>query len=564
MLSLKPTSSEISPYGMIGTMQLTYLLGVSLLVVALCLSNFSGNRGSPFTWIQFIILLAYLWYLPVLIYPVLPFPASNHDFVFFPAWYSVIANGHLDFSTYGVFFQPYPASYLLMATLLVVLHLDNYVSVFQLTPFLLNLLSSLFLYAFFKSAFGDNHSKFVFPALALFQLLNFSGILAVYTFFSIGYLYYYIVLGLLSVTGFFAGKISSIGRRAWLLLMPVVISLELTHPEIPIAVMAMMMVVGLGSRVRKTPIANYQLRLAYLSGVIFLAWAIFAAYILNASIIPVFFQSLTQGILVFFRSAIPGQVSVTSSHILTDYVKIFTVFGVGILAIPALVKIISNRHMLWIFFSMLGLALEALTVGNIQGYSFVIRILAYTLPFLVFLDIYSIILLVGKSSAPTNPVKVKRTGYLVVALLIILAPVFYVNNYSNLQSDLIPSAVISASAYFTSHVPPLDSPFAGFVYSFQPINDFGSNLHALSPYYSSGISGAFGNYGLQNSTSLFSLRELSKSEYFVIGENTLQQADFYGGTQLRALVISATSRANSVYPLVYSDNEVTIYYPGNG
>ncbi len=535
-------------FGMISTLPVSYLIGIGILAIALVTQNYMKIDSNLFRWIQVILLELYLWYFPSLMYPVLPFPGSNHDFLFYPNWLEIAANGHLQF---GLFFgQGFPGPYVLMASFTTVLNITNYNTVFQITPLLLNLIVSLFLYVFFRSILGPVRVGIAFICIAIFECLNFTGVLSVYTFFSMGYVYFYFALAMFSLFGFFGSASRRLSRSGLVIMLTLFGALSITHPEIPLVLLGMFFIIDFGLSAYTKTLESFRnsIYLVVSLGIIVLSWIFTGGFVLLAS----YGSGLREALFSPFASFIFQGVNLplsngSQAHILTSYIKVAVVIATTLLAVPSLLFNVVKRDNVHIriFLGCLGIGLSALLLGNIQGFAYLPRVFAYLLPFFA-------LLIVGTLS------RNKKIFFpTVLILLLVISPMFFVTNYSDISGDVIPPNVMAAANYFSHNAPPLQNPGALEIYEFQIIGYYGSNPNTMSPYYNVVFPE---NQPYQfNASNLFSPASLGSSSYFVLGSNTAQQVAFYYGNSSRAYEVEKLALADSSYAEIYTNPSVMLF-----
>ncbi|MDG6905009.1 MAG: hypothetical protein JRN20_04395 [Nitrososphaerota archaeon] len=551
IIKTQPGNDVNSNYGMIASLPVTLLVGLAALVAAIVVQS-SVRHGTPFALVQFLILLGYLWLAPAFLYPALPFPASNHDLVFYTQWFPIIKSGHLDASVYTN--QYYPISNLIAAESLQVFGVDNYEAFFLYVPFLLNVGASIFLGLFFKNLFSASQRKYVFVCLSAFQLLNFTGVLCVYTFFSVGYIFFYFGLSVLASIGFFRIGNYRIILPALPLMIVIFIALALSHPEIPLVYLGLIAVVILGNAIinRKWDDLIGSLKIVFLFSCIILAWMAFGAFPLLQSFGPSFLKSLTSNLLSFlYQGSVLPISSATQAKVLLDYTKIALFSFVSCLALISLVPALIHKHSVSriLFLSFLSIGFVSLFVGNIQGYGYIPRIFAYSLPFLLVLDLWTF-------------QKPKRlTSFGIILFLIIASTAFFATNYSDLPVDRVPATDFSASSFFDHYAPALSIIGERNIYEFQQIGFFGSNLQSLNPYYNWVWPFSRVRAYTFNDSELYSSSSLSTMSFFVLGSTAAAQAEFDGGNKASAVIAEATIDAisNPEYGVIYSSNYVVIF-----
>ena len=540
--------ASISNLGMIASTSPLYFVGIAILILAIVLGLCNNHVSPSLSIIQVLLLEGFLWYVPAQIFPSLPFPGSNHDFYFYSNWFGLLKAGHLQPQVLS--YQAYPGAYLLISEIITIVGFSNAVTLFQLTPFILNVAVTLFLLVGFRAIIGKDQSRVVILAILIFQLFNFTGVLAVYTFFSVGYVFFYLGLSLAAAFGVFSSRARRLGNKELLLLFLLFAAVSITHPEIPLVLLGVL-IFPLTFKAILTKNTNevlQVLRMGIVLASVIIGWVFIGGY--------AFLHGFGPGIVTAFLNPLgtflgAGTVQLLNSaaggHLITNYLKIATTLLVAFVALPMVIEGIMKRSVpvMSLVLGLLGIAFTAVLVGNIQGFGYVPRVFSYSLPILA--------VFAGVTLSRAR----RLTTIIILVFLTISVPIFFATNYSDLAVDNIPPSVIDASVYFAGHAPLASQTNHANIYELQIIGFYGYNLNTIYPYYS--IIFPNNNPQLNSPSNLFSAKSLQGISYFVLGSNTAQQVGFFYGNSSRIREATVLSTSNSSYNLVYSGNTTLLF-----
>ncbi len=527
----------------IANFPVSYLLGLVVGSGAVAISSFKNSR-TRIGWLALILLEACLWLVPLRLMPILPFAGSNHDFTLFPDLLGLTLTGHLNPN--ALIYQSLPGFYILGSAFLTLSGMQNYLQIFEFTPFCLNLVASVFLYIFFRALLKPSHTNLALVAVALFELLNFAGVTTEFAFFSLAYLYFYFGLAVFAGLGFFERQLRKIGGGGYLTLFLLFGAMSITHPEVALALLSVLFLVTTGRSIasKKWSLIRSYLTLDILMTSILFSWTLYGATSFISAFQSTFRLALEFSPLSFLWGGTVTTISTASQgHAASDLVKTGVVASVCILSLPALARMRRGGVVSIMSYALIGIVIEAVLVGNFQGVSFVPRFFGYALPFILILNVLSL-----RHS--------KHVFVLTAVFLVASSPAFVATSYANVEVDLLPSSVIQAATYFGNMLPSLTEYGQYSVYEFQVLGTYGPNPSNMIPYID--ILSPTSQL-IPSAADFFSTSALATASFIVTGTNTQQFISFYGGSVNAASEVTNHLAENSSYDVVYSSSSVILF-----
>lgn len=529
--------ARIGIYGLISGLNWSYLLGFVLTLLALGIESTTRNPRKSLLWLLIILSELYLWVLPELTASGLIMPAANHDVLFFPDTSSIVAYGHI--TPQQLVYQSWPSAYIFAAMLKLVLPSISYVQLFNLVPILENIIVSLLLYCFLIRYLDQSYSSLAFIGVALFELFNFTESLTSISPFSLPYLLFYVC----SLIFLILVKEKSLSSRS---LFPIIVlffvSLSIMHPEIALVAVFCVTAVFIPDVIRHRISVQRVVSLFLIGLVLISGWALYAGtfYLENrglANILNLLFNVFSS----LGQTATSGLVGTSGEHLLLDIVRYVILLPMAAIGVLALTKGLLKRDINYfrILCYICGIAIAAIIAGDVQTRDYPVRVFAYLLPILVFLDL-SIVSMSGK----------KFLSYFIILLLAISAPISIIAVYGNAASESVPSSSLQASTFYDTYGTILHSNAPNTILEGQYVGSYGNKLGLLNPSSSAEILFGFG----------VSLPSQFTTDYVVLGQFTA--AYYYFVTGNASAVNSAASNLDSSnsYNLVYSSNSMDVYF----
>jgi hypothetical protein len=524
---------NFNEYGLLGGLNWMYYVGLGFALVALGVESMSKKPRKSIMWLTVLLSQIYIWVLPELTFSGLVMPAANHDLVFYPDTFSIVMHSHI--TAEQQLYQSWPGPYILGAILKLIFQSSSYIQLFDLMPIIDNMAVSILLYCFLSNYLGAGYSILAFIGISVFGVFNFTETLTTLTPFSSSYVLFYACTLILLILILRNG---SSNKKTILIILIFFTSLSISHPEVGLAAVLAVTASFIPDALKRKAMMKLPFLLLFLGLALISLWASIAAIsYLRGYTLGIFLNHLFN---VFGSvSEITTAVASTSKlHELLNNLRLWVVIFMVGGALPALFKgnVRKDVNYQRIFCYAMGIGIAATIAGNIQTIGYPVRVFAYLLPVIIFLDLVSLSFLSRKT--------------LIVVLVLVLAalsPISVALVYGNMPSEAVPDSSIQASIYYDTYAAIQSSNGWNTILEGQYVGFYGQNLNILYPY---------------SQRVYFGVRFPSQpsDNFIVLGRVTQVEQQFLTGNGIMIDAASLDLNSQQDYYLIYNSGLMTIYY----
>jgi len=161
---------EIGFLGLIHSLPVTFFVALAVLTVASAILWVSKQRHSRLLLLQLVMLISFLWLIPVVTGGSRPF--INHAYMNLGLINYIVDEGH--FSSRQLWYLAWPQAHILF-TMMRMAGSINLEPLIGINPFFTTLICSLFLYVLLKNFLGEERTNYCWGGLWLFSLATWGG-----------------------------------------------------------------------------------------------------------------------------------------------------------------------------------------------------------------------------------------------------------------------------------------------------------------------------------------------------------------------------------------------------
>ena len=537
-IGLWGSDNALGYLGLLDSLSPLVVIGLCLCVLSLVLQEVSTTSSNVVMLLQLMLINAYIWTIPAVLFSGLTLPAGGVSFLFYSNTAAIGQTGHIAPSTYQ--YQSWPLQYIFLLEIKVMSSL-GYLQLFQLAAFLENAVVSILLLIFFRVWLEKGREQFAFIGVAFFQLFSFDTPLTAFSPYSFGYILFYAALA------FFFWSFSSFtftrSKKSSVTVFILLCALAVTHPEVAFVLLVAILLARVGASVRTRQFSLERYDIVILGALVTTAWFIYGAvaYVSGGNLSSYFSQAFN-----FLAEVLPtvhtSLGTASPGHLLVNQIRLALILVLAVGSIPVILKGVFERQTTYIVLLsfVLGIGFSFLIVGNIQGPGYLYRLLAYVLPIVVLGDFVGLTFLSRRKMF---------SALIIISLLAV--PICYITTYGGIQSDYVPTTVIQTATYYSQFVP---NHSHYDIFATQAVVGFyGNNLESINPYttYDSGIV-FIADYNV-------TLLPASDFKIVLLGQDAVQQLSYLSGNLTAVGNAVALLDMSHQHDLVYSSIADSLY-----